>query len=52
LHAFLAARLAAFKIPERIWIAADPLPRLGTEKIDKVTIRNHYRALAARSAAA
>jgi acyl-CoA synthetase (AMP-forming)/AMP-acid ligase II len=52
LHAFLAPRLAAFKIPERIWIAADPLPRLGTEKIDKVTIRNHYRALAAQSAAA
>ncbi|GAO38164.1 putative fatty acid--CoA ligase [Sphingomonas changbaiensis NBRC 104936] len=52
LHAFLATRLAAFKIPERIWIAPDPLPRLGTEKIDKVTIRNHYRALAQQSAAA
>ncbi|MBA2918528.1 AMP-binding protein [Sphingomonas sp. MAH-20] len=52
LRAFLAARLAAFKIPDRIWIVPDPLPRLGTEKIDKVTIRNHYRAIAARSAAA
>jgi acyl-CoA synthetase (AMP-forming)/AMP-acid ligase II len=52
LRAFLASRLAAFKIPERIWIAPEPLPRLGTEKIDKVTIRNHYRALAAQSAAA
>ena len=49
LQAFLATRLAAFKIPERIWIAPDPLPRLGTEKIDKVTIRNHFRALAAKA---
>jgi acyl-CoA synthetase (AMP-forming)/AMP-acid ligase II len=52
LKAFLAPRLAAFKIPDRIWIAPQPLPRLGTEKIDKVTIRNHYRALATQSAAA
>jgi long-chain acyl-CoA synthetase len=46
LRAFLAPRLAPFKIPERIWISPGPLPRLGTEKIDKVSIRNHYRALA------
>lgn len=52
LCSFLATRLAAFKVPARIWIAPDPLPRLGTEKIDKVTIRNHYRALAAQGAAA
>ncbi len=52
LCAFLAPRLAAFKIPARIWISAEPLPRLGTEKIDKVSIRNHYRALAEQSAAA
>ncbi|MBS0502750.1 MAG: acyl--CoA ligase [Proteobacteria bacterium] len=48
LQTFLAARIAAFKIPERIWIATDPLPRLGTEKIDKVSIRNHFRALVQR----
>jgi hypothetical protein len=29
-----------------VWIADAPLPRLGTEKIDKVTIRERYRALA------
>ncbi|NNM76020.1 acyl--CoA ligase [Sphingomonas sp. ID1715] len=46
LQAFLQPRLAAFKIPARIWIAPDPLPRLGTEKIDKVSLRAHYRALA------
>ncbi|RHW17628.1 AMP-dependent synthetase [Sphingomonas gilva] len=46
LQDFLSGRIAAFKIPARIWIAEDPLPRLGTEKIDKVTLRNRYRSLA------
>jgi hypothetical protein len=27
-------------------VVPDPLPRLGTEKIDKVTLRAKYRALA------
>jgi acyl-CoA synthetase (AMP-forming)/AMP-acid ligase II len=49
---FLKPRLAAFKIPARIWIAPDPLPRLGTEKIDKVAIRALYREIAARQQAA
>ncbi|MEH3099268.1 class I adenylate-forming enzyme family protein [Sphingomonas adhaesiva] len=40
---FLAQHIAAFKVPHRIWIAADPLPRLGTEKIDKVSLRKIYR---------
>ena len=44
LQTFLAGRIAAFKIPVRIWIAEDSLPRLGTEKIDKVGIRKRYRA--------
>jgi acyl-CoA synthetase (AMP-forming)/AMP-acid ligase II len=52
LAAFLKTRHAAFKVPERIWLAPDPLPRLGTEKIDKVTIRTRYRALAEQQAAA
>ncbi|MEG3144848.1 class I adenylate-forming enzyme family protein [Sphingomonas sp. RT2P30] len=43
---FLFANIAAFKVPQRIWIADAPLPRLGTEKIDKVTLRTTYRALA------
>jgi long-chain acyl-CoA synthetase len=51
LREFLCTRIAAFKVPERIWIAPDPLPRLGTEKIDKVSLRNHYRALAQQKAA-
>jgi acyl-CoA synthetase (AMP-forming)/AMP-acid ligase II len=43
LVAFLSAHIAAFKVPQRIWISADPLPRLGTEKIDKVSLRKAYR---------
>jgi acyl-CoA synthetase (AMP-forming)/AMP-acid ligase II len=47
LCAFLFAHVAAFKVPQRIWIVDSPLPRLGTEKIDKVGLRTTYRALAA-----
>jgi acyl-CoA synthetase (AMP-forming)/AMP-acid ligase II len=47
LQGFLCEHIAAFKVPARIWIATDPLPRLGTEKIDKVGLRAKYRALAA-----
>ncbi|WP_200922287.1 class I adenylate-forming enzyme family protein [Sphingomonas sp. Leaf17] len=45
LCAFLFQHIAAFKVPARIWIVDAPLPRLGTEKIDKVTLRDRYRAL-------
>ena len=43
LIAFLSQHIAAFKVPHRIWIAREPLPRLGTEKIDKVSLRKSYR---------
>jgi long-chain acyl-CoA synthetase len=43
----LHQHIAAFKVPARLWISADPLPRLGTEKVDKVSLRDRYRALAA-----
>ncbi len=49
---FLKSRIAAFKIPARIWISPEPLPRLGTEKIDKVAIRTRYREIAEQQAAA
>ncbi len=45
LDAFLRERLAAFKVPLRLWFSPDPLPRLGTEKIDKVGLRKAHRAL-------
>jgi long-chain acyl-CoA synthetase len=46
LSAFLHQHIAAFKVPQRIWISEQPLPRLGTEKIDKVSLKATYRALA------
>lgn len=39
LHDFMGRELAKFKLPERIWITPAPLPKLGTEKFDKQTIR-------------
>jgi long-chain acyl-CoA synthetase len=39
LRSFLAGRLAAFKIPARIEFSEAPLPRLGTGKIDRVTLK-------------
>jgi long-chain acyl-CoA synthetase len=47
LREFLATRLAQFKLPTYIWFADAPLPRLGTGKIDKVSLRGQYRATAA-----
>jgi acyl-CoA synthetase (AMP-forming)/AMP-acid ligase II len=43
LREFLAERLAAFKVPAMIWETREPLPVLGTGKLDRVTIRTHYR---------
>ena len=43
LTAVLNARLAPYKVPCRIWMSNEALPKLGSEKIDKVTLRNRYR---------
>ena len=50
LIAYLYAHIAAFKVPQRIWTSDEPLPRLGTEKIDKVALRAKYRAIAEEEA--
>lgn len=42
LRAFLIQRLATFKLPAHIWFVDAPLPRLGTEKIDKIALRKIY----------
>ncbi|MGY6550597.1 MAG: class I adenylate-forming enzyme family protein [Erythrobacter sp.] len=44
LREFLLARIAPFKVPseDHIWIASDSLPRLGTQKIDKRTVRQNF----------
>jgi long-chain acyl-CoA synthetase len=44
LKAFLAPRLAPFKLPVHYWQAPEPLPRLGTQKIDRVALRRDYNA--------
>jgi acyl-CoA synthetase (AMP-forming)/AMP-acid ligase II len=44
LRAFLDGRIAAYKIPQFIWVYDEPLPKLGTGKIDKKTLREKYSA--------
>jgi len=39
LRAFLAGKLAAFKIPEHIWLQSEPLPKLGSGKVFKRQMR-------------
>ncbi|AKM08540.1 class I adenylate-forming enzyme family protein [Pelagerythrobacter marensis] len=39
---FLAGRLAPFKIPQSIRQSDEPLPRLGTQKIDKRAVRDRF----------
>ncbi|WP_129791911.1 class I adenylate-forming enzyme family protein [Sphingosinicella sp. CPCC 101087] len=43
---FLAGQLAQFKLPAYVWIREEPLPKLGTGKIDKVELRDRYRKIA------
>ncbi|MEO6248072.1 MAG: class I adenylate-forming enzyme family protein [Sphingomicrobium sp.] len=42
LRAFLCSRLAAFKVPTRMIISSDPLPKLGTGKIDRVSLKAKF----------
>ncbi|HVL79107.1 MAG TPA: class I adenylate-forming enzyme family protein [Sphingomicrobium sp.] len=42
LREFLGGKIAAYKIPERFIFSPDPLPRLGTGKIDKVALRSQH----------
>jgi len=42
LRQFLEGSIAAFKVPARIIFVAEPLPKLGTGKIDRVALRAHY----------
>jgi long-chain acyl-CoA synthetase len=47
LKAYLASKLAPFKVPVHYWQVHEPLPRLGTQKIDRVTLRREYNDIAA-----
>ncbi|MGV3510488.1 MAG: class I adenylate-forming enzyme family protein [Novosphingobium sp.] len=42
LREFLKEHIAPFKIPVRFWEVHEALPRLGTEKVDKRTLRERY----------
>jgi len=42
LRSFLDGRLAKFKIPQRIIFADEPLPKLGTGKIDRPALKAQY----------
>ncbi|MCW1383151.1 acyl--CoA ligase [Novosphingobium sp. KCTC 2891] len=42
LTTFLAQHIAPFKIPVKFWQVDQPLPRLGTEKVDKRSLRERY----------
>jgi acyl-CoA synthetase (AMP-forming)/AMP-acid ligase II len=42
LRSFLETRIAKFKIPERIIVSPEPLPRLGTGKIDRRSLKAQY----------
>lgn len=44
LRDFLAERLAPFKLPVRLWREDAPLPRLGSEKVDKRALKARYAA--------
>lgn len=45
LKSFLQAKLAPFKVPVHFWRVHEPLPRLGTQKIDRVTLRREYNVM-------
>jgi acyl-CoA synthetase (AMP-forming)/AMP-acid ligase II len=42
LRAFLDGKLAKFKIPQRFFFSSEPLPRLGTGKIDRRALKAQY----------
>jgi long-chain acyl-CoA synthetase len=42
LREFLKEHIAPFKIPVRFWEVHEALPRLGTEKVDKRSLRERY----------
>ena len=47
---YLADKIAPFKLPAHVWIHDQPLPKLGTGKIDKVLLRDRYSAELAKTA--
>ena len=42
LQGYLAEHIAKYKVPEKLWQAHEQLPRLGTQKVDKRTVKATY----------
>jgi acyl-CoA synthetase (AMP-forming)/AMP-acid ligase II len=42
LNAFLTDKIAQYKLPAYLWVHGEPLPKLGTGKIDKKVLREKY----------
>ncbi len=49
LRAYLAGKLAPFKVPSHYWQVFEALPRLGTQKIDRLTLRAEYQKILANT---
>jgi acyl-CoA synthetase (AMP-forming)/AMP-acid ligase II len=45
LRSFLTSLIAHFKVPSKIWLVEQKLPRLGSGKIDKRGVKTHYQKL-------
>jgi acyl-CoA synthetase (AMP-forming)/AMP-acid ligase II len=45
LKLFLIDLIAHFKVPSKIWLVEQKLPRLGSGKIDKRGLKAHYQKL-------
>lgn len=50
LREFLSKDLAHFKVPKRIWFKNNPLPRVGSEKIDKLILQKECTSFLTNSA--
>ena len=42
LRQFVSGKIAHFKVPVQIWQESEPLPRLGTEKVNKRELKARY----------
>ena len=44
---YLSQNIAHFKVPRRLWTQSDPLPIIGTNKVDRKGLKKHYSDLIA-----
>jgi len=46
---FLKENIAHFKIPRQLWMQCEPLPIIGTNKVDKKGLQKHYASLISKT---